>query len=165
MLYGSGARKTSWYPKFNGSHFGLQLSFIHKKMTGLSGKFLWTFSSDLPIIIFLYLFLFHSLLRLLSIFLKKIGKEKNTGLVAGEEWVTTSSMCLALFSKPLSFDNFCSQPNERINRVVLRWSKTKSRSSDKTQAQNLQTVQVLEREKRSSFDVLQVIRIQLPARK
>ena len=30
-------RITSWYPKFNGSHFGLPPSSIHK-MTGLGGK-------------------------------------------------------------------------------------------------------------------------------
>ena len=29
---------TSWYPKFNGSHFGLPPSSVHK-MTGLGGKF------------------------------------------------------------------------------------------------------------------------------
>ena len=32
---------TSWYPKFNGSHFGLPHSSIHR-MTGLGGKMGWT---------------------------------------------------------------------------------------------------------------------------
>ena len=31
-------RITSWYPNFNGSHFGLPPSSIHR-MTGLGGKF------------------------------------------------------------------------------------------------------------------------------
>ena len=35
-------RITPWYPKFNGSHFGLQPSSIHR-MTGLrGGKMVWT---------------------------------------------------------------------------------------------------------------------------
>ena len=33
-------RITSWYQGFNGSHFGLPLSFIHR-MTGLGGNFVW----------------------------------------------------------------------------------------------------------------------------
>ena len=32
---------TSWYPEFNGSHFGLPHSKIHR-MTGLGGKMVWT---------------------------------------------------------------------------------------------------------------------------
>ena len=34
-------RITSWYPKFNGSHFGLPPSEIHR-MTGLPPKIVWT---------------------------------------------------------------------------------------------------------------------------
>ena len=34
-------RITSWYPEFNGSHFGLPPSSIHT-MTGLGGKMVWT---------------------------------------------------------------------------------------------------------------------------
>ena len=34
-------RITSWYPKINGSHFGLPPSSIHR-MTGLGGKFVWS---------------------------------------------------------------------------------------------------------------------------
>ena len=34
-------RITSWYPNFNGSHFGLPLSEIHR-MTGLPSKIVWT---------------------------------------------------------------------------------------------------------------------------
>ena len=34
-------RITSWYPNFNGSHFDLPPSEIHR-MTGLGGKFVWT---------------------------------------------------------------------------------------------------------------------------
>ena len=34
-------RITSWYPEFNGSHFGLPPSSIHQ-MTGLGGKMVWT---------------------------------------------------------------------------------------------------------------------------
>ena len=34
-------RVTSWYPRFNGSHFGLPPSSIHK-MTGLGGKMVST---------------------------------------------------------------------------------------------------------------------------
>ena len=37
------ARITSWYPKFNGSHFGLSPSSIHR-MTGLGDKMVWTVS-------------------------------------------------------------------------------------------------------------------------
>ena len=41
---GGGGGITSWYPKFNGSHFDLPASFIHR-VTGLGGNFLWTMSS------------------------------------------------------------------------------------------------------------------------
>ena len=34
-------QNTSWYLKFNGSHFGLPPSSIHR-MTGLGGNFVWT---------------------------------------------------------------------------------------------------------------------------
>ena len=34
---------TSWYPKFNGSHFGLPPRSIHR-MTGLGGKMVWRYA-------------------------------------------------------------------------------------------------------------------------
>ena len=55
-------RVTSWYPKFNGSHFGLPPSEIHR-MTGLPPKIVWTMTySHRPLfffhrVIFLFLWL------------------------------------------------------------------------------------------------------------
>ena len=36
---------TSWYTEFNGSHFGLPPSSIHR-MTGLGGNFVWTMTNS-----------------------------------------------------------------------------------------------------------------------
>ena len=82
-------RITSWYPNFNGSHFGLPPSSTHE-MTGLGGKFVWTmtYSHRAPL----------GTIRL--VLLKEVGggeKETKGACIALWAWLTLLGLVLLLF--------------------------------------------------------------------